>query len=132
MIQHSIVYFVESSRFCVMTWGKLDFDIKTSWLILCICSCLVSSLVICSDAVSAHAWVYKVRWCLFSLSLQNQRINHSQTAQTLTTPAVSLSAQTLPGQGMGGYPSSLSSSYGTGDLQHDCCILHPAAAAAGD
>ncbi|KAM6976302.1 LOW QUALITY PROTEIN: myocyte enhancer factor 2ca [Tautogolabrus adspersus] len=43
----------------------------------------------------------------------NQRINHSQTAQTLSTPAQSLSAQTLPGQGMGGYPSSLSSSYGT-------------------
>ena len=49
------------------------------------------------------------------LSLQNQRINHSQNAQTLVSPAVSLSAQTLPGQGMGGYPSSLSSSYGTGD-----------------
>uniref|UniRef100_A0A673AAL1 MADS-box domain-containing protein n=1 Tax=Sphaeramia orbicularis TaxID=375764 RepID=A0A673AAL1_9TELE len=47
------------------------------------------------------------------LSLQNQRINHSQTAQTLTTPAVSIAAQTLPGQGMGGYPSTLSSSYGT-------------------
>ncbi|KAM7368615.1 hypothetical protein PAMP_012938 [Pampus punctatissimus] len=45
----------------------------------------------------------------------NQRINHSQTAQTLTTPAASIAAQTLPGQGMGGYPSSLSSSYGTGD-----------------
>uniref|UniRef100_A0A8C6T3Z7 MADS-box domain-containing protein n=1 Tax=Neogobius melanostomus TaxID=47308 RepID=A0A8C6T3Z7_9GOBI len=43
----------------------------------------------------------------------NQRINHSQTAQTLTTPAVSLAAPTLAGQGMGGYPSSLSSSYGT-------------------
>ncbi|XP_044030314.1 myocyte enhancer factor 2ca isoform X2 [Siniperca chuatsi] len=43
----------------------------------------------------------------------NQRINHSQTAQTLSTPAVSIAAQTLPGQGMGGYPSSLSSSYGT-------------------
>ncbi|XP_028273314.1 myocyte enhancer factor 2ca isoform X2 [Parambassis ranga] len=42
----------------------------------------------------------------------NQRINHSQTAQTLSTPALSLSAQTLPGQGMGGYPSALSS-YGT-------------------
>ncbi|XP_074546290.1 myocyte enhancer factor 2ca isoform X2 [Halichoeres trimaculatus] len=48
----------------------------------------------------------------FDLML-NQRINHSQTAQTLSTPAVSLSAQTLPGQGMGGYPSNLSSSYGT-------------------
>ncbi|XP_070780206.1 myocyte enhancer factor 2ca isoform X1 [Enoplosus armatus] len=43
----------------------------------------------------------------------NQRINHSQTAQTLSTPAVSIAAQTLPGQGMGGYPSTLSSSYGT-------------------
>ncbi|XP_054613827.1 myocyte-specific enhancer factor 2C-like isoform X2 [Dunckerocampus dactyliophorus] len=42
----------------------------------------------------------------------NQRINHSQTAQTLTSPAVSVSAQSLPGGGMGGYPSSLSS-YGT-------------------
>lgn len=48
-------------------------------------------------------------------SLQNQRINHSQSAQTLSTPAVSLAAPTLPGQGMGGYPSSLTSSYGTGD-----------------
>lgn len=43
----------------------------------------------------------------------NQRINHSQTAQTLTTPAVSLAAPTLAGQGMGGYPSSISSSYGS-------------------
>uniref|UniRef100_A0A3Q4B7P6 MADS-box domain-containing protein n=1 Tax=Mola mola TaxID=94237 RepID=A0A3Q4B7P6_MOLML len=43
----------------------------------------------------------------------NQRINHSQNAQTLVSPAVSLAGQTLPGQGMGGYPSSLSSSYGT-------------------
>ncbi|XP_061783187.1 myocyte-specific enhancer factor 2C-like isoform X2 [Nerophis lumbriciformis] len=42
----------------------------------------------------------------------NQRINHSQTAQTLTSPAVSVAAQSLPGGGMGGYPSSLSS-YGT-------------------
>ncbi|XP_076027797.1 myocyte-specific enhancer factor 2C-like isoform X2 [Genypterus blacodes] len=43
----------------------------------------------------------------------NQRINHSQSAQTLSTPASSMGAQTLPGQGMGGYPSSLSTSYGT-------------------
>ncbi|XP_039635160.1 myocyte-specific enhancer factor 2C-like isoform X2 [Perca fluviatilis] len=48
----------------------------------------------------------------FDLML-NQRINHSQTAQTLSTPAVSITAQTLPGQLMGGYPSTLSSSYGT-------------------
>ncbi|XP_076614466.1 myocyte enhancer factor 2ca isoform X2 [Chaetodon auriga] len=48
----------------------------------------------------------------FDLML-NQRINHSQSAQTLSTPAVSISAQTLPGQGMGGYPSTLSSSYST-------------------
>ncbi|XP_042369591.1 myocyte-specific enhancer factor 2C-like, partial [Plectropomus leopardus] len=43
----------------------------------------------------------------------NQRINHSQTAQTLSTPAVSIAAPALPGQVMGGYPSTLSSSYGT-------------------
>ncbi|CAL1568054.1 unnamed protein product [Knipowitschia caucasica] len=43
----------------------------------------------------------------------NQRINHSQTAQTLNTPAVSLNAPTLASHGMGGYPSSLSSPYGT-------------------
>ncbi|RVE66170.1 hypothetical protein OJAV_G00123840 [Oryzias javanicus] len=43
----------------------------------------------------------------------NQRINHSQTAQTLCTPAVSLAAQALPAQAMGGYPSALSSSYST-------------------
>ncbi|XP_074474510.1 myocyte enhancer factor 2ca isoform X1 [Sebastes fasciatus] len=43
----------------------------------------------------------------------NQRINHSQTAQTLSTPAVSIAAPSLTGQVMGGYPSTLSSSYGT-------------------
>ncbi|XP_071321614.1 myocyte-specific enhancer factor 2C-like isoform X2 [Trachinotus anak] len=43
----------------------------------------------------------------------NQRINHSQTAQTLSTPAASIAAPTLPGQGMGGYPSTLNSSYST-------------------
>ncbi|KAF7649199.1 hypothetical protein LDENG_00145350 [Lucifuga dentata] len=48
----------------------------------------------------------------FDLML-NQRINHSQTAQTLTTPAVSIGAPALPGQGMGGYPSTLSTVYGT-------------------
>ncbi|CAN9504597.1 unnamed protein product [Ophioblennius macclurei] len=37
----------------------------------------------------------------------NQRISHSQSAQTLSTPAIS----PLPTQGMGGYPSALSSSY---------------------
>uniref|UniRef100_A0A8C2YWQ1 Myocyte enhancer factor 2C n=1 Tax=Cyclopterus lumpus TaxID=8103 RepID=A0A8C2YWQ1_CYCLU len=46
-------------------------------------------------------------------SLQNQRINHSQTAQTLSSPVVSLTGSTLPPQLMGGYPSPLSSSYGT-------------------
>lgn len=51
----------------------------------------------------------------FLCSFQNQRINHSQSAQTLSTPAISIAAQTLPGQGMGGYPSTLSSSYGTGE-----------------
>ncbi|XP_029025892.1 myocyte-specific enhancer factor 2C isoform X2 [Betta splendens] len=54
----------------------------------------------------------------------NQRINHSQTAQTLSSPAVSLAAQTLPGPGMGGYPSTLSSSYGTEfSLGADLCSL---------
>ncbi|XP_067114026.1 myocyte enhancer factor 2ca [Osmerus mordax] len=43
----------------------------------------------------------------------NQRINHSQTAQTLASPVVSIATPTLPGQGMGGYPSALSTSYGT-------------------
>ncbi|XP_063745750.1 myocyte-specific enhancer factor 2C-like isoform X2 [Eleginops maclovinus] len=43
----------------------------------------------------------------------NQRINHSQSAQSLSSPALSLSAPSLPGQVMGGYPSSLSSAYGT-------------------
>ncbi|KAM6902534.1 myocyte-specific enhancer factor 2C-like [Xenentodon cancila] len=43
----------------------------------------------------------------------NQRINHSQSAQTLSTPAVSIADPALPGQGMGGYPLALSSSYGS-------------------
>uniref|UniRef100_A0AAZ3QMJ5 MADS-box domain-containing protein n=1 Tax=Oncorhynchus tshawytscha TaxID=74940 RepID=A0AAZ3QMJ5_ONCTS len=50
----------------------------------------------------------------------NQRINHSQSAQTLATPAVSIATPTLPGQGIVGYPSALSTSYDTeyslGDL----------------
>uniref|UniRef100_A0AAY4BTT2 MADS-box domain-containing protein n=1 Tax=Denticeps clupeoides TaxID=299321 RepID=A0AAY4BTT2_9TELE len=45
--------------------------------------------------------------------LLNQRINNSQAAQSLATPVVSVATPTLPGQGMGGYPSSLSTSYGT-------------------
>ncbi|XP_076842640.1 myocyte enhancer factor 2ca isoform X2 [Brachyhypopomus gauderio] len=43
----------------------------------------------------------------------NQRITNSQSAQSLTTPVVSVATPTLPGQGMGGYPSSISASYGT-------------------
>ncbi|XP_064799112.1 myocyte-specific enhancer factor 2C-like isoform X6 [Oncorhynchus masou masou] len=43
----------------------------------------------------------------------NQRINHSQSAQTLATPVVSIATPTLPGQGMIGYPSALSTSYDT-------------------
>uniref|UniRef100_A0AAR2JH53 Myocyte enhancer factor 2ca n=1 Tax=Pygocentrus nattereri TaxID=42514 RepID=A0AAR2JH53_PYGNA len=43
----------------------------------------------------------------------NQRINNSQSAQSLTTPVVSVATPTLPGQGMGGYPSAISASYGT-------------------
>ncbi|KAK1800861.1 hypothetical protein P4O66_006061 [Electrophorus voltai] len=43
----------------------------------------------------------------------NQRITNSQSAQSLTTPVVSVATPTLPGQGMGGYPSAISASYGT-------------------
>ncbi|XP_065263026.1 myocyte-specific enhancer factor 2C [Emys orbicularis] len=43
----------------------------------------------------------------------NQRINNSQSAQSLATPVVSVATPTLPGQGMGGYPSAISSTYGT-------------------
>lgn len=54
---------------------------------------------------------------LSSLPLpQNQRINNSQSAQSLATPVVSVATPTLPGQGMGGYPSAISTSYGTGTL----------------
>lgn len=45
---------------------------------------------------------------------QNQRINNSQSAQSLATPVVSVATPTLPGQGLGGYPSAISTSYGTG------------------
>ncbi|XP_055080499.1 myocyte enhancer factor 2cb isoform X3 [Periophthalmus magnuspinnatus] len=41
----------------------------------------------------------------------NQRINNSQSAQSLATPVVSVATPTLPGQGMGGYPSAISTSY---------------------
>ncbi|XP_040197939.1 myocyte-specific enhancer factor 2C isoform X8 [Rana temporaria] len=43
----------------------------------------------------------------------NQRINNSQSAQSLATPVVNVATPTLPGQGMGGYPSAISTSYGT-------------------
>ncbi|KAG9488015.1 myocyte-specific enhancer factor 2C isoform X9 [Eleutherodactylus coqui] len=43
----------------------------------------------------------------------NQRINNSQSAQSLATPVVPVATPTLPGQGMGGYPSAISTSYGT-------------------
>ncbi|KAM5194225.1 myocyte-specific enhancer factor 2C isoform 1-T3 [Mantella aurantiaca] len=43
----------------------------------------------------------------------NQRINNSQSAQSLATPVIPVATPTLPGQGMGGYPSAISTSYGT-------------------
>ncbi|KAM9820975.1 myocyte-specific enhancer factor 2C-like [Neosynchiropus ocellatus] len=46
-----------------------------------------------------------------SMTPMNQRVNHSQTAQTLTTPNAAIGAQTLPGQGLAGYPSNGSSPY---------------------
>ncbi|KAM7077963.1 myocyte-specific enhancer factor 2C-like isoform 6-T6 [Ciconia maguari] len=45
--------------------------------------------------------------------LLNQRITNSQSAQSLATPVVSIATPTLPGQGMGGYPSAISTTYGT-------------------
>ncbi|XP_075036844.1 myocyte-specific enhancer factor 2C isoform X8 [Mixophyes fleayi] len=45
--------------------------------------------------------------------LLNQRINNSQSAQSLATPVLPVATPTLPGQGMGGYPSAISTSYGT-------------------
>ncbi|XP_009463142.1 PREDICTED: myocyte-specific enhancer factor 2C isoform X4 [Nipponia nippon] len=45
--------------------------------------------------------------------LLNQRINNSQSAQSLANPVVSVATPTLPGQGMGGYPSAISTTYGT-------------------
>ncbi|XP_062924561.1 myocyte enhancer factor 2cb isoform X6 [Mobula hypostoma] len=45
--------------------------------------------------------------------LLNQRINNSQAAQSLATPVVSVATPTLPGHGMGGYPSAISTTYGT-------------------
>ncbi|KAM4808691.1 myocyte-specific enhancer factor 2C isoform 7-T9 [Rhinophrynus dorsalis] len=45
--------------------------------------------------------------------LLNQRINNSQSAQSLATPVVPVATPTLPGQGMGGYPTTISTTYGT-------------------
>ncbi|MBN3320366.1 MEF2C factor, partial [Atractosteus spatula] len=56
--------------------------------------------------------ILNLRSCPF-LSFQNQRINNSQSAQSLATPVVSVATPTLPGQGMGGYPSAISTTYGT-------------------
>lgn len=53
-------------------------------------------------------------YIFFFLLSQNQRINNSQSAQSLATPVVSVATPTLPGQGMGGYPSAVSTTYGTG------------------
>ncbi|KAF1513301.1 Myocyte-specific enhancer factor 2C, partial [Eudyptula minor] len=46
-------------------------------------------------------------------TMPSQRINNSQSAQSLATPVVSIATPTLPGQGMGGYPSAISTTYGT-------------------
>lgn len=62
---------------------------------------------------------------MFVVFFQNQRINHSQSAQSLATPVVSIATPTLPGQGMGGYPSALSTSYGTGMHSSSSLVLFP-------
>uniref|UniRef100_A0A8C5LX43 Myocyte enhancer factor 2C n=1 Tax=Leptobrachium leishanense TaxID=445787 RepID=A0A8C5LX43_9ANUR len=54
----------------------------------------------------------------------NQRINNSQSAQSLATPVVPLATPTLPGQGMGGYPSAISTTYGTGWSASPGCRTH--------
>lgn len=64
------------------------------------------SLIACAETLTV---------CLLP---QNQRINNSQSAQSLATPVVSVATPTLPGQGMGGYPSAISTSYGTGMYTH--------------
>ncbi|KAF1670746.1 Myocyte-specific enhancer factor 2C, partial [Pygoscelis papua] len=46
-------------------------------------------------------------------TMPSQRINNSQSAQSLATPVVSIATPTLPGQGMGGYPSAISTTYST-------------------
>ncbi|TRY56329.1 hypothetical protein DNTS_031859 [Danionella cerebrum] len=49
--------------------------------------------------------------------LLNQRISSSQCAQSLSTPLVSVATPTLPAEGLPGFPSALSASYGTASLQ---------------
>ncbi|XP_032873139.1 myocyte-specific enhancer factor 2C isoform X1 [Amblyraja radiata] len=48
----------------------------------------------------------------------NQRINNSQAAQSLATPVVSVATPTMAGHGMGGYPSAISTTYGTGACRY--------------
>lgn len=71
----------------------------------------------CLKAKCVVLFFYIIFKCLSILSfsfIQNQRINNSQSAQSLATPVVSVATPTLSGQGMGGYPSSISTTYGTG------------------
>lgn len=76
--------------------------------------------------VLSGSWFCVLSLCFSSVSSpllsQNQRINNSQSAQSLATPVVSVATPTLPGQGMGGYPSAISTSYGTG-MYHSLCSL---------
>lgn len=79
--------------------------------------CFVWELTSCSQTCPISCFV-----CVFLFLSQNQRINSSQSAQSLATPVVSVATPTLPGQGMGGYPSAISTSYGTG-TSHSVWIL---------
>lgn len=68
-----------------------------------------------ASLLANHYLLLSITFILFLFFLpQNQRINNSQSAQSLATPVVSVATPTLPGQGMGGYPSAISTSYGTG------------------
>lgn len=83
-----------------------------SWFIV-VCVCFVWELISCSQSFPISVFL--------PLS-QNQRINNSQSAQSLATPVVSVATPTLAGQGMGGYPSAISTSYGTGRYHSVCSV----------
>ncbi|KAF4790633.1 hypothetical protein TURU_138573 [Turdus rufiventris] len=65
------------------------------------------------QGVTGQRWVRGEQGTAGDLSTGNQRINNSESAQSLATPVVSVATPALPGQGMGGYPSAISTAYDT-------------------